>query len=132
MSTAIQLDHMLVPARDRLKSARLLAQLFGVPWAPSGVGGFAPVYINEGLTLDFDEWSGVIPTQHYAFRVSPEEFDAILARIREAGIAFRSTPHGPVDNKVNDQWGGRIVYWNEPDDHVWEILTESYARQAAP
>ena len=25
--------------------------------------------------------------------------------------------------------GGRIVYWNEPDGHVWEALTVSYARR---
>jgi hypothetical protein len=31
--------------------------------------------------------------------------------------------------QVNTQYGGRIVYWNEPDGHVWEALTVSYARQ---
>ncbi|RYF57560.1 MAG: VOC family protein, partial [Comamonadaceae bacterium] len=25
--------------------------------------------------------------------------------------------------------GGRIVYWNEPDGHQWEMLTVSYARR---
>jgi hypothetical protein len=42
---------------------------------------------------------------------------------------YRSTPHGPVDMKINTQHGGRIVYWNKPDGHVWEALTVSYARQ---
>jgi hypothetical protein len=31
--------------------------------------------------------------------------------------------------RVNMQHGGRIVYWNQPDGHVWEALTVSYARQ---
>ncbi|WP_420391041.1 hypothetical protein [Marinobacter sp.] len=52
-----------------------------------------------------------------------------MARIRARGIEYRSTPHGPVDMAINTQQGGRIVYWNEPDGHVWEALTESYARQ---
>jgi len=26
--------------------------------------------------------------------------------------------------------GGRVVYWSEPDAHVWEALTVSYARAA--
>jgi hypothetical protein len=52
------------------------------------------------------------------------------ARIRARGIEYRSTPHGPVDMQVNTQHGGRIVYWNEPDGHVWEALTVSYARQS--
>jgi catechol 2,3-dioxygenase-like lactoylglutathione lyase family enzyme len=86
------------------------------------------VYVNDGLTLDFDETSEPFPTQHYCFRVEPAEFDAILGRIRAAGLPYRSSPHGPVDFAVDTAHGGRIVYWSEPDGHVWEILTVSYAR----
>ena len=60
----------------------------------------------------------------------PREFDAILERIKAAGISYRSTAHGPVDFQVDTQHGGSIVYWNEPDGHQWEMLTVSYARQA--
>jgi hypothetical protein len=129
---SIQLDHLLVPARDRKAAARLLANLLGVPWAETGIGPFCPVYVNDGLTLDFDQVDGDFPVQHYCFRVSEETFDHILERLRIGKIAFRSTPHGPIDMQVNTRHGGRIVYWNEPDGHVWEALTVSYARQAAP
>ena len=128
---AINLDHVMVPSRNKVTSARLLATLLGVPWAESGVGPFSPVYVNDGLTFDFDETDEPFPIHHYCFRVSQEEFDAILGRIRAAGIEYRSSSHGPVDMQVNTQHGGSIVYWNEPDGHVWEILTVSYARQAA-
>lgn len=124
----VHLDHFLVPTRDRVASAKLLADLLGVSWSESGVGPFSPVYINDGLTLDFDEATEPFPTQHYCFRVEPAEFEAILGRIRAAGLAFRSTPHGPVDYKVNTSHGGRIAYWSEPGSHVWEILTVSYER----
>lgn len=126
---SIQLDHTIVPARDRKAAAELLATLLDVPWAQSGIGPFCPVYVNDGLTLDFDQADGPFPVQHYCFRVSEAEFDGILARIRASGIGYRSTPHGPVDMQVNTQYGGRIVYWGEPDGHVWEALTVSYARQ---
>ena len=126
----IHLDHLLIPVRDRVAAARLLAGLLGVPWAESGVGPFSPVYVNDGLTIDFDEASGPFPVQHYCFRVDEATFDAILGRIRAAGIAWRSTPHGPADGQVNTAYGGRIVYWNEPEGHVWELLTVSYARKA--
>jgi catechol 2,3-dioxygenase-like lactoylglutathione lyase family enzyme len=126
---SVQLDHLIIPARDRKASAELLATLLGVPWAESGVGPFSPVYLNEGLTLDFDQAEGPFPIQHYCFRVSETEFDGILARLRTNGIQYRSTPHGPVDMQINTQHGGRIVYWNVPDGHVWEALTISYARQ---
>lgn len=128
---AVHLDHVMIASRDKAASAKLLAELFGVPWAESAaVGPFAAVYVNDGLTLDFDQADGPFPVGHYAFRVEPEEFSAIIERIKAAGIGYRSTPHGSVDMQINTQHGGMIVYWNEPDGHVWELLTISYARQA--
>lgn len=128
-----QLDHLLVPSSDRVAAARLLAQLLGVAWAEQGAfGPFSPVYVNDSLTLDFDQWAQPIAPQHYCFRVEQDEFDAILARIKSAGIPFRSLPHGPDDYQVNPAFGGSLVYWNQPDGHVWELLTVSYERQSAP
>ncbi len=124
----IALDHATVPARDRRASAELLASLLGVPWAEAAAGPFCAVYVNDGLTLDFDQADGPIAVQHYCFRVSEVEFAGIVARLHAKGIPFRSTPHGPVDMQVNIRHGGQIVYWNQPDGHVWEALTASYAR----
>lgn len=126
---SIQLDHTIIPAHDSKAAAKLLAFILDVPWAESGTGPFCPVYINDGLTFDFDQIEGPFPIQHYCFRVGEAEFDAIVERLRAHGIAYRSTPHGPVDMRINTEHGGRIVYWNEPDGHVWEALTVSYARQ---
>jgi hypothetical protein len=84
--------------------------------------------VSEGLTLDFDQNEAPLPVQHYCFRVSDAQFDAILERIRELRLDYRSMPHGPVDFEVNTAQGGRIVYGSEPDGHVWEIQTVSYAR----
>lgn len=55
---------------------------------------------------------------------------AILARIKAAGINYRSTVRGPMDMQVSTEFGGNGLYWNEPDGHQWEMLTVSYARQA--
>jgi hypothetical protein len=125
----IHLDHLMIPSRNKLASAKLLADLLGVPWSEIGVGPFAPVFVNDGLTLDFDEWTDPIPMIHFCFRVSEGDFNAILARIKAADIPYRSNVHGPVDFKIDTQHGGRIVYWAEPDGHLWEMLTVSYARQ---
>jgi hypothetical protein len=107
----------------------LLATILGVPWSETGTGPFCPVYVNDGLTLDFDQIEGPFPVQHFCFRVSEAEFDGIIARLTARGIEYRSTPHGPVDMQINTHHGGRIVYWGRPDGHVWEGLTVSYARQ---
>jgi len=130
---AAYLDHLLVPSKDRVAAARLLAHLLDVPWAEHGpVGPFSPVYVNAGLTLDFDQWTEPFAKLHYCFRVEQAEFDTILSRIKAAGIAYRSLPHGPDDYKVNPAFGGNLVYWSQPDGHVWELLTVSYERQPAP
>ena len=128
---AIELDHFIVSCRDKAAAARQLGELLGVPWAPSGIGPFAPVYLNRGLTLDFIETDEAFPVEHFCFRVSDAEFDAILGRIEAAGIPYRSTVRGPVDHQVDTQFGGRGVYWNVPEGHQWEMLTVSYARQPA-
>ena len=129
-SMGLRLDHMIVPSRDRRAAADLLSRILGVPWSETGVGPFCPVYINDGLTLDMDQAEHEFPVLHYCFRVSDAEFDALVARLEALSIEYRSTPHGPVDMQVNTHHGGRIVYWSQPDGHVWEALTVSYARQS--
>ncbi len=123
----IQLDHLSFPVADKAAAARLLASILDVPWAPSGIGPFCPVYVNDGLTIDFDQADGPYPVLHCAFRVDDAGIDAIVARLSALGIAWRSTPHGPADRRINTSvQGGRNLYWNEPGGHVWEALTVRY------
>jgi catechol 2,3-dioxygenase-like lactoylglutathione lyase family enzyme len=122
----IQLDHTIVPSHHKIASAKRLAELLGVPWAATDAGPFAPVYVNDGFTLDFIETDEDFPVYHFCFRVEQEEFDAILARIKAAGIPYRSKVHGAVDMEISKQYGN--IYWNEPDGHQWEMLIVSYAR----
>jgi catechol 2,3-dioxygenase-like lactoylglutathione lyase family enzyme len=97
-----------------------------VPWEAER-GHFTPVYVNETLTLDFAEREQ-FASHHYCFHVSDAEFDGIFARVRAAGIPYRSSPRGPDDLQLNTRMGGRNFYWNDSDGHVWEVLTVSYAR----
>ncbi|HEY7038455.1 MAG TPA: VOC family protein [Methylomirabilota bacterium] len=127
---AIQLDHVIVPSREPIAAAKSLADLLDVPWRESQ-GPFTPVYVNEALTLDFadrDEFEW----HHYCFRVSDADFDAIFARIKTAKIPYRSSPLGPTDMQINRRLGGKNLYWQDGDGHLWEILTVSYAREDSP
>ncbi|MEI7036502.1 hypothetical protein [Fulvimonas yonginensis] len=127
---SIRLDHLIVPARDRKAAAARLASILDVPWSENtDAGPFSPVYVSDELTLDFGQILGEFSVQHYCFRVDEAAFDAILGRLVEQGIPYRSNPMGPMDMQVKRQGDGRIVYWSEPDGHVWEILTASYARR---
>jgi catechol 2,3-dioxygenase-like lactoylglutathione lyase family enzyme len=125
----IHLDHTIVPSHTRDDSAKQLADLLGVPCGPATAGPFFAVYVNDGLTLDFIQTDEEYPVYHFAFRVDEDEFDRILGRIQAAGIDYRSSVRGPTDKRINTDYGGRMIYWNEPDGHQWEILTASYARE---
>jgi len=119
----IELDHMIVPARDKQASARFYARIFGFEQA-APMGPFAPVRIpSQSLTLDFDTWEAFEP-QHYAFKVSEAEFDAMFGRILAERIPYGSGPPNPFDDmKINHRDGGRGVYFRDPDGHVLELLT---------
>jgi catechol 2,3-dioxygenase-like lactoylglutathione lyase family enzyme len=127
---AIRLDHVIVPSHNPVEGAKSLAGFLDVPWAESH-GPFTPVYVNDTLTLDFAD-RDPFERHHYAFHVSEAEFDAIFARLQAAGIEYRSHPLAETDMQINHRLGGRGVYWQDTDGHLWEVLTESYARRDSP
>lgn len=122
----IQLDHLIVPSRDPIAGAKSLAGLLDVPWQESQ-GPFTPVYVSETLTLDFAD-RAQFASHHYCFHVSEAEFEAILGRIQAARVPYRSSPLGETDMQINRRLGGKNLYWQDADGHLWEILTVSYAR----
>jgi catechol 2,3-dioxygenase-like lactoylglutathione lyase family enzyme len=119
----ILLDHTIVSAHDKVAAARFFADIFGLEVAPP-MGPFAPVRVNEGLTLDFQERDR-FDGQHYAFHVDEQEFDAIFGRVKAAGIPYGSGPHSLEDGQINHRHGGRGVYFKDPNGHVLELLTRS-------
>ena len=118
---AIVLDHTIVPARDKEASARFFAQMFGLEYKGTS-GHFAPVYVNDSLTFDFDDRDS-FDSHHYAFHIDDEEFDAILARVKAAGRTFGSGPRSPEDGQINTRRGGRGFYFADLDGHLLEVMT---------
>src|SRR5260370_7068843 len=98
---AIVLDHTIVPAHDKAASARFFARIFGLEYLGPH-SHFAPVQVNEALTLDFDE-RGAFDMHHYAFKVADAEFDAIFGRVKGGGIAYGSGPRPPPALRSNHQ-----------------------------
>ncbi len=118
----IELNHTIVPARDKVASANFFAQIFGLRYERT-VGHFAPVRVNESLTLDFDAAED-FDSHHYAFKVSEEDFDAVFERLRNEEIPYGSGPPPKVSNmEINHRGGGRGVYFLDPNGHVLELLT---------
>jgi catechol 2,3-dioxygenase-like lactoylglutathione lyase family enzyme len=120
---AITLNHTIVPAHDKEASAQFFARIFGLRYA-GPVGHFAPVVINDTLTLDFDTRDR-FESHHYAFHVSEAEFDSIFDRIKSAGMIYGSGPRALEDKQINNHRGGRGVYFRDPNGHILELLTHT-------
>ena len=119
----ITLNHTIVPAHDKEESARFFARLFGLTY--KGLDGhFAPVVINDTLTLDFDN-SDKFESHHYAFLVNDEEFDAVFHRIKSENIVYGSGPFSHDDMQINTRLGGRGCYFQEPNGHLLELMTRA-------
>jgi catechol 2,3-dioxygenase-like lactoylglutathione lyase family enzyme len=81
---------------------------------------------DNGVSLDFAETDRDITSQHYAFLVSEEEFDAAFDRIREQDLPYSADPGRTQRGTVNHRDGGRGLYFEDPDGHLLEIITRAY------
>jgi catechol 2,3-dioxygenase-like lactoylglutathione lyase family enzyme len=122
----ITLEHVLVPAHNREASARFLSDMLGVEYlglgSTAGPPAFARVRVGP-TTLDFVDAES-FATEHYAFQVSEEEFDTILARIKQADLTFYADPGHEHEGELNNWNGGRGCYFADPNDgHNLELLT---------
>jgi catechol 2,3-dioxygenase-like lactoylglutathione lyase family enzyme len=125
----IVLDHTIVPARDKVASAKYFAELFGLSCGEA-VGPFTPVQVNPSLTFDFDD-RRPFEIHHYAFHLSDKAFDAIFDRVRGRGLAYGSDPYDPANMRVREFNGGRTVYFKDLDGHLLEIRTRTSAEDIA-
>jgi catechol 2,3-dioxygenase-like lactoylglutathione lyase family enzyme len=118
----VQLDHLIVAARDKETSAAFLAEILGLP-APVSMGPFSAVALEGGLTLDFAETDDPIRPTHYAFAVTAREFDTIFDRVRARGLPFWADPQRRRPGEVAQRGRGRGFYFPDPDGHFLEVLT---------
>ena len=67
-----------------------------------------------------------VRTSHYAFLVDDAEFDAAFGRIKQAGLTYWAGPHKERPGEINHHWGGRGVYFEDPNGHLLELITKPY------
>jgi catechol 2,3-dioxygenase-like lactoylglutathione lyase family enzyme len=119
----VEFNHTIVRARDKHAAAAFLAGILDLAVGEE-VDPFVPVALANGVSLDYMNVRDPAP-QHYAFLVGDGEFDAAFARIRAAGIEFYGMPARELPGEINHRWGGRGVYFYDPDGHAMELLTHT-------
>jgi catechol 2,3-dioxygenase-like lactoylglutathione lyase family enzyme len=120
----VELNHTIIWAKDKWASTEFLARVLGLKAGPQWAG-FVPIRLNNGVTLDYAD-AADIRRQHYAFLVGETEFDAALSRIRSAGIEFYADFDRSGRGEINQLYGGRGVYFYDPNDHLFELITRPY------
>lgn len=122
---SVQLNHTIVEAGDREATASFFAEVLGLP-EPKQYGPFLVLQCGNDVSLDVIAVDGPVHPQHYAFLVSEPEFDQIYGRITARSLAHWADPHHARPNEINDNDGGRGVYWQDPNGHNLEIITRPY------
>jgi catechol 2,3-dioxygenase-like lactoylglutathione lyase family enzyme len=118
---SVQLNHTIVSAHDKHASAAFIADILGVEvGAPTGP--FVPVALANDVTLDFMDLND-FTSQHFAFLVDDETFDAAHRRLLDCGVQTWADPDHHEPDGINTRWGGRGVYFPDPAGHNMEILT---------
>ena len=125
-----ELNHTIVWCSDRQRSAAFLTDILGLPPARPFFH-FLVVEMSNGVSLDYYQKEGEIARQHYAFLVSDEEFDAGFERITSQGLTYWADPARTQPGEINHHFGGRGVYFFDPDEHLLELITRPYCAEDA-
>ncbi len=122
LKITVEVNHIVVPAKDEWASARLLAYVLGLEVEPEP-DHLARVRTGDGLTLDFSAEKSLWPIQ-CALLVNNAEFDAAFERIKSGTIRFYAEVDGTGRGEINRLHGGRGVYFDDPNGHVFELIEQ--------
>ena len=124
-----ELNHTIVWCSDKQRSSDFLTTILGLPPARTFFH-FLVVDLKNGVSLDYYQKDGLVAQQHYAFLVSDEEFDASFAQIQDMGMTYWADPARTTPGEINHHFGGRGVYFFDPDEHLLELITRPYGDEA--
>ena len=125
---AAMLNHTIIWCRDKQQSSAFLAEMLDRP-PPRRFFHFLVVDLDNEVSLDFMEKEGEVARQHYAFLIGEDDFDAVLGRIRERGLDHWADPARTQPGEINRHFGGRGVYFEDPDGHLLEVITRPYGSE---
>ncbi|MFE7114425.1 VOC family protein [Streptomyces sp. NPDC057654] len=122
---AIAFNHTIIAAKDRHESAQFFRDLLEIEEAPPW-GPFTNIQLPDGVLLQFAEPPVEIQMQHYAFLVDDGLFDRAYGRLCDRGVEHWADPQMRRPGEINDEHGGRGVYFKDPAGHAIELITRPY------
>jgi catechol 2,3-dioxygenase-like lactoylglutathione lyase family enzyme len=123
-----ELNHTIVWCSDKQRSTDFLTSILGLSPARTFFH-FLVVDLENGVSLDYYQKEGPVSPQHYAFLVSDAEFDSAFERIQEQGLSYWGDPARTQPGEINQHFGGRGVYFADPDKHLMELITKPYGSE---
>ncbi len=120
----VQLDHVILRVNDRATAIEFYTRIMGFTYEGEREP-FSVIRVTPHLTLQLAPW-GTEGGEHLAFAMGRAEFDAVFARVRDAGLAYGDSFHavgnmrGPGD-EAGSRGPGKAVYLNDPSKHLIEI-----------
>lgn len=127
------LVHWALPVNDLEESRRFYTEILGMEDAgPVGPTmrcvrvGEIDVLLCKRTQADESDGSGGAPV-HFAFRVTPADFDRAAASMRAWGVPVQrpsgppGTIKGDVEHRVDGVFVGRSLYFNDPSGNRLEL-----------
>ena len=119
---AITIDHLTLPARDNDASAEFIAAIFDLPYAGLDKRGWASLPISPSFTLIY------VPIEpenriHIAFHLDDVTVGKVVANLKKLGVDYGNDPRDPFNGRDDHPFGGRGVFFHDPNGHFFEVLT---------
>ncbi len=123
----IQLDHTIVLSQDKFGSALFLNYILGRQYAGSYSRRFAPVTLDDELNIDFaDADNAEFERRTFTLLVSEDELDGIVKRLHAEEVPYGSEPDQLGNSKLNSRGGGRGLFFQDRNGHLFELTTAAY------
>jgi catechol 2,3-dioxygenase-like lactoylglutathione lyase family enzyme len=120
----VELDHLILKVNDREASIAFYTHVLGFRHEGER-GPFSVLRVTDRLTLQLAPW-GSTGGEHLAFAMTRGEFDDVVHRVKEGGIAYGDAfdtvgnGRGPGDEE-GAQGNGKALYFFDPSHHLIEI-----------
>lgn len=123
------LDHTIVPCSNSKERSEFYATILGLEYCGE-YSHFEVVKAGPELKLLFDTRTN-FESHHYAFRANPDEYSAILKRIKRRNLPYGGSPGNRTNSEEYEHDGEKGFYFDDIDGHVLEVITETQDQTAS-